>query len=98
MFTSIWLYQVAPEHRTRFMAEYGPTGAWADLFRGSAGYRETILFQDLGDPERFVTLDRWDSRAAFEAFRALETAAYEALDARTAGLTISEYHLGMLET
>lgn len=98
VFTSVWEYQVAPQQRGGFVEAYGATGAWAELFRGAAGYRDTILLQDLGDSGRFVTLDRWDSPKAFEEFHTLERAAYAALDTLTAGLTVSENHLGTFES
>jgi heme-degrading monooxygenase HmoA len=94
VFTTVWEYEVAVERRDEFVEIYGPTGDWVALFRGAAGYRETILLQDVAHAERFVTLDRWDSRAAYEAFRAAHEAAYAALDERTQGLTRGERHLG----
>ena len=98
MFTTIWEYDVPAEHRGAFVQVYGPTGRWAALFRGAAGYRETLLLHDVTHADRFVTLDRWDSRAAYEAFRAAQRVAYEALDADTQGLTRAERHLGEWDT
>ena len=96
MFTTVWEYEVGPEQRSKFIEIYGASGAWATLFRRAAGYRETILLQDVGDPERFMTLDRWDSRHAYEEFLESHQSAYQALDRKTTGLTRAERHLGML--
>lgn len=98
MFTSIWVYDVGLEQRERFIEAYGPEGAWAALFRCADGYGETMLLHDVAHAERFVTLDRWTSRAAHDAFRAGWAAAYTALDAATEVLTRSEAHLGSFES
>lgn len=98
MFTTVWEYDVPPEHRDVFVAVYGANGRWAAFFRGAAGWRETILFEDVDRAGRFVTLDRWESREASEVFLASERAAYDALDAETAGLARAEHHLGTFET
>ncbi|HEU5049823.1 MAG TPA: antibiotic biosynthesis monooxygenase [Gemmatimonadales bacterium] len=94
MFTTVWEYDVAPELSGRFEAAYGPEGPWVDLFRSGAGYLETVLLRDTTRPTRFVTLDRWTSRAAYEEFRVLFAAAYAALDADMGDLTLAERHLG----
>ena len=94
VFTTAWEYEVPAEHRSAFVRIYGPAGRWADLFRGAAGYLETVLLQDVSHAERFVTLDRWGSRAAYHAFHAAQRSAYEALDAETQGLARAERHLG----
>jgi hypothetical protein len=51
----------------------------------------------LPDPEhdgRYVTVDRWATRAAFEEFRQQWKAEYEALDHACAALTLAETPLG----
>lgn len=96
MFTTVWEYQVGPDRRSKFIEVYGASGSWAALFRRAPGYRETVLLQDLGQPERFLTLDRWDSREAYEEFLESRRSAYQALDRETAGLTRAERHLGTL--
>jgi heme-degrading monooxygenase HmoA len=98
MYTTIWEYTVDPEHQAEFLQLYGSAGAWVALFSRTVGFQETVLLRDVSRPERYVTLDRWESREAYEAFRTAERAAYAALDARTAGLTRSERHLGALES
>ena len=69
MFTTAWMFHVDEEHRDRFIKAYGPDGAWASLFGRGDGYVDTILLQDVAHAERFVTLDRWATRAAHDAFR-----------------------------
>ena len=96
MFTTIWEYEVPAGRREAFINVYGAAGRWAILFRRSPGYLGTMLLHDLGDPDRCLTLDRWESRQAFEAFLAANRADYDALDRETAGLTIRERHLGFV--
>jgi heme-degrading monooxygenase HmoA len=97
MFTTIWEFEVDADTRDDFVRVYGPAGAWVQLFRTAAGFRETILLQDIARPERLVTLDRWDSRAAWDAFRQGQHDAYTELDLVTGCLARTERHLGTLE-
>ena len=98
MFTTAWMFHVDEEHRDRFIKAYGPDGAWASLFGRGDGYVDTILLQDVTHAERFVTLDRWATRAAHDAFRTGWAEAYLALDAESEALTRSETHLGSFES
>lgn len=97
MFTTVWEFLVAPGREAEFRRIYGAGGAWVELFTGAPGYRETLLLQDTARPDRFVTLDRWDSPADYQRFRAARAEAYAELDRRTAGLTRSERRLGTVE-
>jgi heme-degrading monooxygenase HmoA len=96
MFTTIWEYEVPAGRREAFINVYGAAGRWAILFRRSPGYLGTMLLHDLGDPDRFLTLDRWESRQAYEAFLDASRAEYDALDRETVELTIRERHLGFV--
>jgi hypothetical protein len=48
------------QHYTR-----GPCGEWAHLFRRGDGYLGTKLLQRCEDSREYLTLDRWNSRAAY---------------------------------
>lgn len=98
MFTTIWEFEVDPDVQDDFVRVYGPAGAWAALFRTAPGFRETILLRDVARPDRLVTLDRWDSRGDWEAFRQAQHDAYTDLDLATSGLARAERHLGTLES
>ena len=67
------------------------------LFRRASGYQRSVLYRDLLDPRRFVSVDYWESRAAWEEFRARFAAEFEALDARCEALTLRETELGRFE-
>jgi heme-degrading monooxygenase HmoA len=89
-----WEYVVAPGREAEFVQLYGSKGAWVDLFRRAEGYRWTDLLQDRATPGRFVTIDRWDSREAWEAFRIAFAAEFDAVDRAGSRLTTEERELG----
>jgi len=91
----VWTYDVAPAHRAAFRAAYGPDGDWALLFKRSAGFVGVELYQD---GERFITLDRWSSKSAFDAFQAAHGGEYAALDVKLAHLTIGQVRVGAFES
>jgi heme-degrading monooxygenase HmoA len=93
-FATLWEFEVAPAHQAEFIAAYGPTGAWAQLFAKADGYVGTLLLNDQNDPKRYVTVDRWMSQQAYEAFLAEYRAEYEQLDVDCERLTLREAHLG----
>lgn len=97
MFFYLWEFRVAPGSEEAFVAAYGPEGPWARLFGRDPDYLGTDLGRDAGDARRFVTVDRWRSRAASEAFRGRFADDIAALDERCARLTEEERHLGDFE-
>jgi hypothetical protein len=94
MFHIVWVFQAVPERLGAFADAYGPGGAWVGLFREGAGYRDTELFHSQADPSRFLTIDRWDSRIAYEQFRRERVSDYARLDAACEALTVREEFLG----
>jgi heme-degrading monooxygenase HmoA len=93
----IWEFLVRPEHVPEFVAAYGPDGDWVRLFRDGAGYVRTELHRDQTNPERFVTVDYWESRDAWQAFRTAAAAEWERLDARCEQWTSSEREIGRFD-
>jgi len=91
-----WSYRVAPGRDVEFERLYGADGDWAQLFRRSTDYLGTDLYRDTMQPDRYLTVDRWTSRAAYEAFLQAALADYAALDARGDALTVEETRLGAL--
>jgi heme-degrading monooxygenase HmoA len=51
-----------------FERVYGPEGEWAAFFRGAAGYVGTELLRDVETTGRYLVVDRWESREAYQAF------------------------------
>ena len=90
----LWEFRTREGREKEFEEVYGSGGDWARLFQEDGEFLGTELFCDLDDPGRYVTLDRWVSRASYEAFRQRWRAEYETLDARCESLTRSEALLG----
>ena len=93
-YTCLWEFRVAPASVAEFEKYYAPDGEWAQLFRRSHEYLETLLLRDADDPLRYVTIDRWQSTEAYSAFRSRYRKEYQALDARCEVLTTNETRLG----
>jgi heme-degrading monooxygenase HmoA len=98
MFVVLWQFQVKSGLEKEFEKVYGPEGAWAALFRGSPAWRGTRLLRDSSLHGRFITMDFWDSQAAYDAFRMKNAGAYKDLDKRCEMLTESETRVGSFET
>ncbi len=94
VYVIVWEFRVRQERQAEFQEKYGPAGAWARFFRGSAGYIKTELVKDVVDHFRFLTLDYWQAEEEFERFREQNLAEYERLDKEFEGLTESETRLG----
>ena len=93
----IWCFEVPPENVAEFEQVYGADGEWVRLFRAAHGYRSTALLRDRERPGRYLTVDTWESAAAFESFRAANAAAFEALDRACETLTARELLVGRFE-
>ncbi|HEY6948087.1 MAG TPA: antibiotic biosynthesis monooxygenase [Gemmatimonadales bacterium] len=90
MYRIVWEFEPDVGRVAEFEREYGGQGAWSALFRRGVGYLGTELLRSTTDRPRYLTVDRWISRSAYEAFRAAFREEYAALDARCAALTRSE--------
>jgi heme-degrading monooxygenase HmoA len=86
----VWEFEVEPAQATAFEREYGAKGVWATFFREGDGFLGTALFQSLEDGGRYLTVDRWTSRAAFESFKLKRAGDYADIDTRCAALTRAE--------
>ena len=92
----LWDFLVPRPHQAAFVRGYGPEGGWARLFARAPGFLGTALYRDASDPERFVTLDRWESAEAYAAFRTRFAEEYATLDREFDALTLRERILGEL--
>ncbi|WP_162374458.1 putative quinol monooxygenase [Pseudoxanthomonas sangjuensis] len=98
MFVAVWEFEVREECIAEFVALYGGDGEWAALFRKHAGYLDTELLRDAGNPTRFLTIDRWTSQAAYDDFLASAKPDYAAIDALGEAFTVSERLVGRFAT
>ena len=93
-YTYIWEFHVAGEALEEFERHYGPAGTWVELFLQSPAYIATLLLQDSTNSLRYLTIDRWESEAAYQDFLSRFSEQYAHLDARCEHLTTSERLLG----
>jgi heme-degrading monooxygenase HmoA len=94
MYVIVWAFRPQPGQELEFEQAYGPVGRWATLFREAPGYLGTDLLRAVDGSGRYLTVDRWQSQQAQEAFWATRWAEYEALDHACEALTASEDCLG----
>ena len=59
-----------------FERAYGPDGEWAAFFKQGAGYIGTELLRDLDEPDRYLVIDRWETREAYNDFLAANNDEY----------------------
>jgi heme-degrading monooxygenase HmoA len=97
VYVVFWRFRPLVGQESEFERAYGPSGQWAHLFRRGDGYLGTELLRRSDDPREYLTLDRWASRAAHEAFRARWSSEYRRLDHRLEELTEEETPLGAFE-
>jgi heme-degrading monooxygenase HmoA len=84
-----------PNRVEAFEEAYGPEGDWARLFRTADGFLGTTLLR--GEAAEYLTLDRWVSPQAYEAFRRGWQEEFIALDRRCEPLTALEEEVGSYE-
>jgi heme-degrading monooxygenase HmoA len=93
----IWKFHPQAGREEGFAAAYDAKGAWAELFAKAAGYRGTDLLRPLEPGGWWLTIDRWDSIADFEAFQRDFGEEYRALDAELEGIAGQEEFVGVFE-
>jgi heme-degrading monooxygenase HmoA len=96
-FVVVWEFEPRPEAAPEFERAYGPEGVWTPFFRRAPDYLGTELLRDADAPSRYVTIDRWTSREAYDRFRVEHAAEYRAIDAACEGLTRHEALVGAFE-
>jgi heme-degrading monooxygenase HmoA len=80
MHVIVWEFVPKADCEAEFARIYGPGGQWAALFKRTQGFLGTELLRDEKRPERYLTVDRWASEAAFRQFRVQFGEQYETLD------------------
>lgn len=96
-FMIAWEFRPRPGVERRFEEAYGPQGVWARLFTRAEGFVGTKLTRDAKDASRYVTLDLWVSREAYEQFHSEYAGEYRSIDAECEGLTERETEIGRFE-
>ena len=80
MFVRVWRFRPKGGFEDEFEALYGGDGAWTRLFRLGRGYLGTDVERVTDTPPVYRPIDRWESRAAWDAFRREYGALYDSLD------------------
>jgi heme-degrading monooxygenase HmoA len=93
----VWEFVVRSDKVGEFERHYSATGTWAELFRKSPGYRETLLLRDVRQPNRYLTLDRWDDIESRQAMRQKSAREYEEIDRMCEAFTETEKDLGVFK-
>ena len=93
----IWKFRPPAGREEEFALAYGADGVWPALFGKAAGYFGTILYRPDHSGGWWITIDRWNSLADFEAFGRVFSAEYRALDAELEGLAGEEEFVGAFE-
>jgi heme-degrading monooxygenase HmoA len=94
MYVVIWEYRVKSGKQLEFEKIYSSDGDWAKLFKQNDGYLGTTFIRDTHDAQRYLTIDRWVSKEAYEKFLQQREKEYKALDANCQDLTEQESRLG----
>jgi heme-degrading monooxygenase HmoA len=81
-----------------FRRVYGSDGEWATFFRGGRGYVGTELLQDVEHPGRYLVIDRWESRDAYNEFVERHRAEYMRRVDETVFLYDHELRIGTFES
>jgi heme-degrading monooxygenase HmoA len=98
MFLALWEFEVKSGCEELFLSVYGAEGEWARLFRTDENFIETRLVRDAVQVNKFVTLDFWETRSAYESFKELNRAAYLRLDRDCQPFTTFERCLGYFDS
>lgn len=97
MHVRVWKFRPPAGREDDFASAYGPHGPWVHLFAQAAGYRGTSLLRPMDAGGWWLTLDRWESLAAFERFQTELRDQYQALDAKLEGVAGEEVFLGAFD-
>jgi len=92
MYVAIWEFRARLGQEAAFERAYGPEGEWVKLFRSGEGYLGTELLRS--GEGTYLTVDRWVSREAYEAFRDGNRPEYDMIDRQCESFTEHETLLG----
>jgi heme-degrading monooxygenase HmoA len=93
----VWQFQPAPGREEEFRRAYAGDGPWARLFGRATGFVGTTLLGPAEPGGPWLTLDRWQSREAFDAFQREHGDVYRKLDAELEGVAGAETFIGAFE-
>ena len=93
----VWKFRPPAGREEEFHAAYSGTGNWARLFEQAPGYRGTELLRPVEAGGWWLTIDRWDTVAHFDAFQNDFGVQYRGLDEELEGVAGEEVFVGAFE-
>ena len=93
----VWKFRPPQGREPEFAEAYSESGRWAELFRRAGGFRSTSLLKPTALRGWWLTIDRWESAAQFDAFLRDCGNQYRALDADLEGVAGEEEFVGAFE-
>lgn len=97
MFVRVWEFRPRQGLEGAFRQVYGPAGAWVQLFRRAPGFLGTDLIGTRAG-DRYLTLDRWRERSAWDAFLRTWPDEYAELDRECEPLVEIDREVALLRT
>ena len=93
----VWKFRPRQGRQSEFATAYASDGVWSKLFSKACGYRGTVLLSPGEVDGWWLTIDRWDSAAHFEAFQNEFGEQYRTLDISLEGVAGNEEFVGVFE-
>jgi heme-degrading monooxygenase HmoA len=93
----VWKFRPPAGREDEFHAAYSGSGNWARLFEQAPGYRGTVLLRPVEAGGWWLTIDRWDTVAHFDAFQNDFGVQYRGLDEELEGVAGEEVFVGAFE-
>jgi heme-degrading monooxygenase HmoA len=90
----VWEFRVKKNKRKPFETYYRSNGKWAEMFRQSEAYQESVLIHDSENAERYLVVDIWKDIDSFRSFKRKFGEEYAILDTKCEAFTDEERCLG----
>ena len=97
MYVVIWEFKVRPECQSDFIDLCGHSGEWTQWFRKSPEYIGTDLLRSNEDVNLFLTVDKWNSKTAYDQFYNSDRDTFNRLDQKGETYTLEEKLIGAYE-
>lgn len=98
MIEIVWEFLVKEGAQGQFELLYGPGGAWSKVSSNASGFRGTTLLRDEENPQRYLTIEVWDSTEQHEQMLLENRSKVSELDEAFTEWTISHNKLGTFRT
>lgn len=94
MYIYIWQFHVKEVNKKEFENLYGSQGEWIKLFEKDVAYIKTQLLHNIQEPNCYITIDYWATKAAYQLFCVNNKKEFHAIDKQGEKLTEKEEFLG----